>query len=178
MVDSLWEVLDSTRGHWTKFFLSIKNICQKYHKSKCKKSYFDVGNFSTQVFFCPCPVTRCHVQNYIFPNSTIRYLPHHVNICFLIIKIVAILVILMRGRRQWGIAPVHFHVWQQMQAVKPPWIALPSLYSCAGIGWFLTPKFFPRSSERVFGVPKIQISKINCKIKSILSGLLTRRLYF
>ena len=29
-----------------------------------------------------------------------------------------------------------------------------------------------------FKVPKIQISKINCKIKSILSGLFTRKLYF
>ena len=29
-----------------------------------------------------------------------------------------------------------------------------------------------------FGVPKIEISKISCKIKSLLSGLVTRRLYF
>ena len=41
-----------------------------------------------------------------------------------------------------------------------------------------TPKFFQRSTERLFRVPKIQISKINCKIKSISSGLVTRRLHF
>ena len=40
------------------------------------------------------------------------------------------------------------------------------------------PIFFPRSNERVFIIPKIQISIINCKIKSILSGLVTGRLYF
>ena len=34
----------------------------------------------------------------------------------------------------------------------------------------VTPKFFPRSAERVFMMTKIQISKINCKIKSILSA--------
>ena len=41
-----------------------------------------------------------------------------------------------------------------------------------------TPKIFQRSNERVFSISKIQISIINCKIKSILSGLVTRRLYF
>ena len=41
-----------------------------------------------------------------------------------------------------------------------------------------TPKNFPGSYERVFMVTKIQISKINCIIKSILSGLVARRLYF
>ena len=41
-----------------------------------------------------------------------------------------------------------------------------------------TPKNFQRSNERVFSISKIQISIINCKIKSILSGLVTRRLYF
>ena len=40
-----------------------------------------------------------------------------------------------------------------------------------------TPKIFPGSYERVFMVTKIQISKINCKIKSILSGLVARWLY-
>ena len=40
---------------------------------------------------------------------------------------------------------------------------------------------FCRSNERVFMIPKIKISKINCKIKSmfkIISGLVTLRLYF
>ena len=41
-----------------------------------------------------------------------------------------------------------------------------------------TPNFFPRSNERLFRVWKIQISKINCKIKSILSGFVARTLYF
>ena len=41
-----------------------------------------------------------------------------------------------------------------------------------------TPKKFLGSYERVFMVTKIQISKINCKIKSILSRLVTRALLF
>ena len=39
-------------------------------------------------------------------------------------------------------------------------------------------KNLPRLNKRVFRMPKIQVSKINCKIKSILSGLVTGRLYF
>ena len=38
--------------------------------------------------------------------------------------------------------------------------------------------FFPRSHEKVFMVRKIQISKIDCKIEFIISGLVTWRLYF
>ena len=41
-----------------------------------------------------------------------------------------------------------------------------------------TPKFVWTSREKIFMIYKIQISKINCKIKSILSGSVTRKLYF
>ena len=53
-----------------------------------------------------------------------------------------------------------------------------SLNEAKGRVFNATPKIFPRSTERLFMMSKTQISKINCKIKSILSGLVTRTLYF
>ena len=41
-----------------------------------------------------------------------------------------------------------------------------------------TPKFFPGLGQGVSRVHKTQVARINWKIKSILSGLVTRRLYF
>ena len=42
----------------------------------------------------------------------------------------------------------------------------------------VTPKYFPRSTGSVFSVYKIQIPEINCKIKSIIAGLVKQTLYF
>ena len=41
-----------------------------------------------------------------------------------------------------------------------------------------TPKIFPGLGQGVSRVNKTQVARINWKIKSILSGLVTRRLYF
>ena len=79
--------------------------------------------------------------------------------------------------------------WKQYFCETPYCIVSQGLYFCLKICYKsfneakknmsdATPIFFPRSNERGFMVPKIRISKITCKIKSILSGLVTQRLYF